>query len=93
MSANKQWFKLSSSGIPNCIQCRGQTELNGLGGITCHFCGYDSGNKMPILGSTLRYGKEFTLRTLVDSLPTKLLLLSKPVQKRKCTNTQNGGKL
>lgn len=27
--------------IPNCPLCNGERELNGTGGYSCHFCGYE----------------------------------------------------
>lgn len=35
-----------TKGLLNCPKCNGQTELNGQGGIECHFCGYNSGTKL-----------------------------------------------
>lgn len=37
--------------LPDCPACNGQTELNGLGGVHCFFCGFDTGRHAPVADS------------------------------------------
>jgi hypothetical protein len=60
--------------LPNCPSCKGQTELNSHGGISCFFCGYDSGAAMPA-------AENKTLH-IMEKLPTVILANGKNVLKK-----------
>jgi tRNA(Ile2) C34 agmatinyltransferase TiaS len=40
LNNRKQLWNLKGKTIPPCPRCGGETELDGLGGIACHFCGF-----------------------------------------------------
>lgn len=60
--------------IPNCPSCNGETELNGHGGISCFFCGYDSGRSMPNPGNK---GLHIMEKLPTETLPNGKLVLKK----------------